>query len=396
MDYRRFISYLYNYVDGEKGVNVGYIRCEQRHGICRLTLNLQDRQGVEGGTYKVYLYKISKEGNPVGYYLDEFTLNRGCGEVRKQTNSENVWNSNHRIEEFDGVVAIYDRGHAYGSQWSDEPLQIERFHTYQEWQKQGVTSGIYIKESEGLALHAAERPQPVEEQVASIFDRQVYSVEPGTDRVQSNAVSTEPIGAQSIVRGQDNTTDPIGAQSIMSERNSTANPINTQSIMSEQDSTMNPGTVGENSITEQDIDGTSDPVVEQSSMSGRSASMGRSDIAEATLHLMEQRPKLPDFGNHEIYDCVRIEPNDIGLLAMDNWRLGVNSFLTHGYYNYKYLMLGKLRFQDGVVKAVLGVPGVYDNKEQYIAKIFGFELFVPVKHTNVKTGNFGYWISEIV
>lgn len=382
MDYRRFISYLYNYVDGEKGVNVGYIRCEQRHGICRLTLNLQDRQGVEGGTYKVYLYKISKEGNPVGYYLDEFTLNRGCGEVRKQTNSENVWNSNHRIEEFDGVVAIYDRGHAYGSQWSDEPLQIERFHTYQEWQKQGVTSGIYIKESEGLALHAAERPQPVEEQVASIFDRQVYSA--------------EPTGAQSIVRGQDSTTDPINTQSIMPERDGTANPINTQSIMSERDSTMNPGTVEENSITEQDIDGTSDPVVEQSSMSGQSASTSRSDIAEATLHLMEQRPKLPDFGNHEIYDCVRIEPNDIGLLAMDNWRLGVNSFLTHGYYNYKYLMLGKLRFQDGVVKAVLGVPGVYDNKEQYIAKIFGFELFVPVKHTNVKTGNFGYWISEIV
>ena len=55
------------------------------------------------------------------------------------------------------MVAIYDRGHAYGSQWSDEPLQIERFHTYQEGQKQGVTSGVYIKESEGLALHAAER-----------------------------------------------------------------------------------------------------------------------------------------------------------------------------------------------------------------------------------------------
>ena len=110
---------------------------------------------------------------------------------------------------------------------------------------------------------------------------------------------------------------------------------------------------------------------------------------------MEQRVKLPDFENHEIYDCVRIEPKDIGLLDMDNWRLGVNSFLTHGYYNYKYLMLGKLRFQDGVIKAVLGVPGVYDNKEQYIAKIFGFDLFVPLKHTNIKPGNFGYWFVEL-
>jgi hypothetical protein len=119
-------------------------------------------------------------------------------------------------------------------------------------------------------------------------------------------------------------------------------------------------------------------------------------ISNLTIRLMENRPKLPDFENHEIYDCVRIEPNDIGLLEMDNWRLGVNSFLTHGFYNYKYLLLGKLRFQDGVVKAVLGVPGVYDNKEQYIAKIFGFEVFVPVKHSNVKTGRFGYWIVELV
>lgn len=334
MDYRRFISYLYNYVDGEKGVNVGYIRCEQRHGICRLTLNLQDRQqGVEGGSYKVYLYKISKEGNPVGYYLDEFTLSSGCGELKKQTNCENIWNSNHRIEEFDGVVAIYDRGHAYGSQWSDEPLQIERFHTYQEWQKQGVTSGVYIKESEGLALHAAERLQPVEED--SITEQDI-------DGVQEEVSDQKEVSNQGEVSDQEN----VSAQ--------------------------------------EDV------------MPGQAAPMSRSDIAEATLRLMEQRPKLPDFDNHEIYDCVRIEPNDIGLLAMDNWRLGVNSFLTHGYYNYKYLMLGKLRFQDGVVKAVLGVPGVYDNKEQYIAKIFGFELFVPVKHTNVKTGNFGYWISEIV
>ena len=132
------------------------------------------------------------------------------------------------------------------------------------------------------------------------------------------------------------------------------------------------------------------PTEEQDNLAGQ-----QKGISNAILKLMENRAKLPDFENHEVYDCVRIEPNDIGLLAMENWRLGVNSFLTHGYYNYKYLMLGKLRFQDGVVKAVLGVPGIFDSKEQYIAKIFGFEVFVPVKHTNTKTGNFGYWIVEL-
>lgn len=306
MDYRRFISYLYSYVQGEKGVNVGYIRCEQRHGICRLTLNLQDRQGIEGGTYKVYLYKISEEGSPVGYYLDEFTIRRSCGELRKQTSCENVWNTSSRIEDFDGILAIYDREHMYASQWQDEPLQTERFHTYQEWQMRSAER-----------MESAEQPEMLKRMESAEYPEAFEGME-----------TTEAPGVAGFAEAE--------------------------------------------------------------------PARNRISIAESTLRLMEERQKLPDFENHEIYDCVRIEPNDIGLLAMDNWRLGVNSFLTHGYYNYKYLMLGKLRFQDGVVKAVLGVPGVFDNKEQYIAKIFGFELFVPVKHTNIKTGNFGYWIVEIV
>lgn len=76
LDYKRFISYLYTYVEGEKGVNVGYIRCEQRQGICRFTLNLQDRQGIEGGRYKVYLYKADPDGTPIGYYLDEMVISK--------------------------------------------------------------------------------------------------------------------------------------------------------------------------------------------------------------------------------------------------------------------------------------------------------------------------------
>ena len=78
-----------------------------------------------------------------------------------------------------------------------------------------------------------------------------------------------------------------------------------------------------------------------------------------------------------------------------NWKLGSNSFLTHGYYIYKYLLLGKMRFDDGIYHMVLGVPGVYSNREKYMANMFGFDQFVPVKNNGTRTGEFGYWVVEV-
>lgn len=112
--------------------------------------------------------------------------------------------------------------------------------------------------------------------------------------------------------------------------------------------------------------------------------------------MIEKYPKLPMYGMTELFDCVRIHPRDIGKLDMRNWKLGVNSFLSHGFYTYQYLLLGKLRFEDGTYQGVIGVPGVYSNRERYLANMFGFEQFVPVKQTGVKTGEFGYWIIEVI
>lgn len=380
LDYKRFISYLYTYVEGEKGVNVGYIRCEQRQGICRFTLNLQDRQGIEGGRYKVYLYKADPDGTPIGYYLDEMVISKNCGELRKQTPSDNVWNTDNRIEDFDGVIAVYDKEHVYASQWNDEPIQPRLFLTYSDWKNKKEadspsTVSAHVRESEGLAFHIAELSERQEQKWEK--EREAAPEEEVQEQMHPLPLSEEY--AQELTEAPEASLSRNIAEKLWEQA---AAPKEVVSNSMEEYTSL------ENQMPEQAEEA---PSEKEKKKTGR-----RVEISELTIRLMEKSPKLPDFDNHEIYDCVRIEPNDIGLLEMENWRLGVNSFLTHGYYNYKYLMLGKLRFQDGAVKAVLGVPGVFDNKEQYIAKIFGFEVFVPVKHTNVKTGNFGYWIVELV
>ncbi|MGN0151685.1 MAG: DUF6128 domain-containing protein [Wujia sp.] len=118
-------------------------------------------------------------------------------------------------------------------------------------------------------------------------------------------------------------------------------------------------------------------------------------VAEGWKQILETHPKLPLFADSQFIECVKIVPQDIGKLPISNWRLGVNSFVSHGYYHYRYLMLGRVRFEQGEC-VVIGVPGVFSNKEKYLANMFGFDTFVPVKKSNVLTGNFGYWVSEVM
>ena len=124
--------------------------------------------------------------------------------------------------------------------------------------------------------------------------------------------------------------------------------------------------------------------------------------ADVLSRIMDTHEKLPvlfageDGG--EMIECVKITPNDIGLTDMANWHLGANSFLTHGFYNYKYLLFG--RFATSVYDErpayLIGIPGVYTSKEKYLAHMFGFDRFCPEQNNHTyKTGRFGYWITGI-
>ena len=119
------------------------------------------------------------------------------------------------------------------------------------------------------------------------------------------------------------------------------------------------------------------------------------EYKDACEEMLDTYPKLALFADSQITECVKINPQDIGKLHMSNWKLGVNSFLSHGYYQYRYIMLGKIKMNDNEEKVVIGVPGVFTHKERYFANMFGFGRFVPVKKEKLITGKFGYWVSEV-
>lgn len=94
----------------------------------------------------------------------------------------------------------------------------------------------------------------------------------------------------------------------------------------------------------------------------------------------------------------KIQRKDLAQLPRCEWKLSNNSFLLHGYYNYRHLLL----IEEGEAWK-LGVPGIYHEKEANAAGAFGFGEFIPAEELeglavpeewNVPE-TFGYWCRPV-
>ena len=111
--------------------------------------------------------------------------------------------------------------------------------------------------------------------------------------------------------------------------------------------------------------------------------------------LCREHAKILAFDYEKGCDILTIKPQDIGLLPRETWVYGNNSFLLHGYYNYRYLILARLNNPGGTPRYLLGVPGHYYSNERYMASMFGFPNFVLSKDQPVGDGRFGYWYTDV-
>lgn len=71
-----------------------------------------------------------------------------------------------------------------------------------------------------------------------------------------------------------------------------------------------------------------------------------------------------------------------------------NSFLLHGFYNYRHLILGKYPGEKRESIYYLGVPGNFYNREKMVAEMFGFEAFEGGRHP-AEPGDFGYYMKRV-
>ena len=121
----------------------------------------------------------------------------------------------------------------------------------------------------------------------------------------------------------------------------------------------------------------------------------RGDLNRLWAHFQRHYPKIQAFDYNGGCEILLIKPQDIGLLPRETWTYGNNSFLLHGYYNHRYLILARLVGQTGGIRFLLGVPGHYYSNEKYMASMFGFPNFVLSKMQPAGDGRFGYWYTDL-
>lgn len=92
-------------------------------------------------------------------------------------------------------------------------------------------------------------------------------------------------------------------------------------------------------------------------------------------------------------EYLKVSPRDFVIFTEKYQQLVHNSFLLHGYHNYKHLILGK-KEKDGKVVYYLGVPGTFHDREKAVAVMFGFEAF-DGKREPAQTGDFGYYLRRV-
>lgn len=86
-------------------------------------------------------------------------------------------------------------------------------------------------------------------------------------------------------------------------------------------------------------------------------------------------------------DYISINPLTLKMLAPTYRKLANNSFLLHGFYNYRHLILGYYTDEKRQGYYV-GVPGTFHEKEQMVAEMFGFEGYEPA-------GEIGYYMRQV-
>lgn len=110
--------------------------------------------------------------------------------------------------------------------------------------------------------------------------------------------------------------------------------------------------------------------------------------------LYSNKEKVLLFAEDDIYDCIEIEPADIDRLPNVNWGLRNNSFLNHGYYSFRHLIVGRQHRQDGY-EYIIGVPGIYTRRDKSMASMYGFEHFKFSMRSDITLSQFGYWYTTL-
>lgn len=423
-EYQRFVSYIYAYNGEVKNKNVGFAKVEARNGQCKLLISLKGAYGSAAGPLLVCGFCRDKE-NIKKIPLGQILLRSGMGEFRYEGKENNMGGSGVGLSGMNGLV-IKSAGVTktmYITAWDDKPIWTSKFQddpalaggqpdrphavpgqgllraaevsaaeaVRQEPESAGTVQGSTNRDSKIRILFPAEEP-PAElirleapAEGAGKDDENVYGFESGI-RLEPEPVSaSDPmeIGAEEEIRTAFEQKQAPGAADSVQEESETEDYIQEDASGTSDRKIVEEMRTKADGAPETDMNGAAantDGIKHGEIRFGA----GRSEGGDAMWNRLSKRfPKRAIRSDAGVWEVMQIQPQDIGLLPRETWIFGNNSFLLHGYYQYRHLILARL---GGT--CILGVPGLNHNSEKFMAAMFGFENYLPA-------GEYGYWYTEI-
>ncbi len=383
-DYKRMVSYMYQYENGVKKKNVGYARVEAKNGECKITLHMQ-LPGLLDSIFPIYMIQ-RKKGEMELVYVGEAILKAQTMDGRLTAKETNIMDSGYSLSDMGGVLLFLNDSVFYATEWDDKPVVLSEVLDALKLKSKKSGKNSSLPEKEIKDEHKPEMPEVLEtfQREEDEVDSSVplYKLPRGWKTIElfQPKESRKPVNPWDIVARMRNSMreeQVDGTRPGQREERSEENPEEELNIEQQ---------------TEQRAEQSAEQREEQREESIPMEREEETEKPESPLasKIFEGYPRIYPFEDNEITLCVKIEPKDIGYLPAEAWVLSNNSFLLHGYYCYNHLILAKIKEHNGY-RYILGVPGIYHNRERFMARMFGFDCFKSIRKRELRQGDFGYW-----
>ena len=415
--YHRLISYIYAYEGGIKGKNTGFAKLETRGTSCRIQVSVR---------------RVFAGGSPIGVYLlagqEEIRIGTlfvrgGNGEFRAVVNCENIEGSGCNMEECCGLTLheTDSAWRAYTTIWEDavaHAAEVELADVTaekvreQEAEKEEATRKLAERAQEAEGQNAEEVPDISEtsdhQEVEIVQEAQTETSQESFQESNQEAQTETPQESfqESNQEAQTETPQESFQESTQEVQTETPKESFQESYQEAQTEARRKDSQESTREVRKEMPPDSPPDHQEAFQSDSqnqkqpqpdsSKESPKEDPAETLWdRLRVTYPKVTAFECADGCEILVIKPQDIGLLPRENWVYGNNSFLLHGYYNYRYLILARLGKPGERGRYILGVPGHYGNNEKYMAAMFGFDRFVRSTRQPPRDSRFGYWYTDL-
>lgn len=398
--YERIVSYIYQYQQGEKGANVGYAKVEKRGGMCRVSIQM--RAVPVKAMPKVYLYQQLEQGIQTIYAGQ--MLVRGSNMLFKTSSSaEKLFGSEKALDEVDGIFIDTADAIYFATSWKKDKFFLGNWGNYSNTTGNRETVVEEKSSGEDLLENHSENSLEKEQRKEIALSGKMEMVTEEQKEEKTRPQVTQPQQERSVQ--STGTIQPQQENRMQSQPMETGQsqqvkeiPLQLQSVETAQHNDMvenmeiditekEEERVAEISNKVNDITTKND--IQMQSICG--VCPFKRKVYDYGKKILMTFPSMKPFQSGVAKACVRMELQDIGCLPIASWSLSGNRFLLHGYYCYRHLLFAQM--EDG--RYVLGVPGIYSEKEWKNACRFGFSDFQSIGDFGMQRGAFGYWLLEL-